>query len=147
MNNNAWWNEPLDQLLSRLKTSHSGLTDEEARTRREPGSSSVHRPMVKSVFTRTPVASWVLSRRPRANSDLMLFFSQFRSPTTLILIGASVLSLFLSDGTDAAIILFIVFASVLLGFWQERTAAHAIKKLLDMVKTRGAAILQAILPT
>ena len=140
MNSTAWWSEPLDQLLSRLRTSRSGLTADEVQARREPGNSSVNRPRVKSVFTRTPVAAWVLSHRPRANSDLILFLSQFRSPTTLILIGASVLSLFLNDGTDAAIILFIVFASVLLGFWQERTATHAIEKLLDLVKTRSTVL-------
>ena len=47
-----------------------------------------------------------------------------------------VLSIFLRDVTDAAIILSIVIASGLLGFWQEHRAATAVAKLCAMVETK-----------
>ena len=50
---------------------------------------------------------------------LSLLIAQFKSPIILILLLAAGLSLFLGEVTDASIILAIVLASGLLGFWQE----------------------------
>ena len=66
----------------------------------------------------------------------MLLLRQFTNPIVLILIGAAALSAFLRDGTDAAIIIAIVIASGLLGFWQEHTAANAVAKLTAVVATK-----------
>jgi Mg2+-importing ATPase len=55
----------------------------------------------------------------------------------LLLLGATAISLFLRDTTDAAIILAIVVASGLLGFWQERGAAGAVEKLLSLVEVKA----------
>lgn len=75
--------------------------------------------------------------KPKKKTDLLtLFFTQFKSPIILILISASVLSLILKNSTDAIVILVIVFVSSLLGFWQERGAANATKKLLSMVQVK-----------
>ena len=65
-----------------------------------------------------------------------LLLRQFTSPIILILIGAAVLSIFLRDVTDAAIILLIVLISGLLGFWQEQRAATAVAKLCALVETK-----------
>ncbi|MGZ3763818.1 MAG: magnesium-translocating P-type ATPase [Mucilaginibacter sp.] len=67
-------------------------------------------------------------------SALLLFFSQFKSPVTLMLIAAALLSAGLGDVTDTVIILIIVLISSLLGFWQEKGAADAVKELLKMVQ-------------
>ena len=76
--------------------------------------------------------------KPRKRTDaLTLFLAQFKSPIILILLFAAGLSFFLQDPTDALIILVIVLASGLLGFWQERGAADAIQKLLAIVQTRA----------
>lgn len=66
-----------------------------------------------------------------------LLLGQFKSPIVLILIGAAILSIFLQDATDAAIILGIVLASGLLGFWQERGAANAVEKLRSVGETKA----------
>ena len=66
-----------------------------------------------------------------------LLLSQFSSPIVLLLLGATVISIFLHDTTDAAIILTIVLASGLLGFWQERGAAGAVEKLLSLVEVKA----------
>jgi len=67
-------------------------------------------------------------------SSLQLLLNQFKSPIIIILILAAILSIFLGDITDAVIILTIVIASGLLGFWQERGAANALEKLLAVVQ-------------
>jgi len=59
-----------------------------------------------------------------------------RTGELLILLFAAGLSFFLHDRVDALIIVGIVVASGLLGFWQERGAAHALETLLAIVKTR-----------
>ena len=77
-----------------------------------------------------------LKGKSRAAS-LTLLLGQFKSPIVLILIGAAVLSIFLRDVTDAAIILAIVLVSGLLGFWQEHGAATAVAKLRAIVETKA----------
>ncbi len=67
---------------------------------------------------------------------LTLFVTQFKSPIILILIGAAIISLFLQDRTDATLILAIVLASAVLGFWQEYSATNAVAKLRALVETK-----------
>ena len=66
----------------------------------------------------------------------LLFVAQFKSPIILILIGAAIVSLFLQDRTDATLILAIVLASGVLGFWQEYSATNAVAKLRALVETK-----------
>ncbi len=47
------------------------------------------------------------------------------------------MSLFLQDRTDAALILAIVLASGVLGFWQEHAATDAVAKLRALVETNA----------
>jgi Mg2+-importing ATPase len=70
------------------------------------------------------------------SSVILLFLSQFKSPVTLLLIGAAGLSMGLGDLMDATIILVIILISSFLGFWQEKGAAHAVEELLKMVQIR-----------
>lgn len=116
----AWWNSPVEQLFEELQTSRNGLAGVEAIARKPAKVAGLH-------------PSWM-------TTDSLLFFSQFRSPTTLILTAAAVLSLFLRDNSNALMILLIVFASVMLGFWQERGAARTIEKLLNVVKTQSVVV-------
>jgi P-type Mg2+ transporter len=69
-------------------------------------------------------------------SGLLLFLLQFKSPVTLLLIFAALLSFALHDRTDAAIILLIVLVSGLLGWWQEKGAARAVDQLMKMVQIK-----------
>jgi len=67
-------------------------------------------------------------------SAVRLFLSQFKSPVTLLLIAAAILSAGLNDRTDTLIILLIVLISGLLGFWQEHGAANAVAELMKLVQ-------------
>ncbi|MBE9665693.1 magnesium-translocating P-type ATPase [Mucilaginibacter boryungensis] len=67
-------------------------------------------------------------------SVLVLFLSQFKSPITLLLIGAALLSASLGDVADTVIILAIILLSSLLGFFQEKGATNAVSHLLKLVQ-------------
>ncbi len=75
-------------------------------------------------------------KKNRNSSALILFLSQFKSPITILLLAAVLLSMALGEFTDATIILIIVIISSFLGFWQEKGAARAISELLKMVQIR-----------
>jgi len=113
-----FWSLPAEQLLARLGTTSRGLSSQEAAAR------------VKVYAARRLL--------PRKRTDVWtLLLGQFASPIVLILLGATTISLFLQDFTDAAIILVIVLASCLLGFWQERGAAGAVEHLLSLVEVKA----------
>jgi Mg2+-importing ATPase len=114
----SYWSVPASEFLQRLQTTTKGLTEDEAVKRlKQYGSNFL---------------------KPEKRSDaLALLLAQFKSPVTLILIFAGALSYFLSDPVDALIILIIILISSLLGFWQERGATNAVKKLLSIVKTKA----------
>ena len=106
-----------DTVFRLLGTSTNGLTNDQAQER------LIH------------LGANRLRSKERATGPLLLL-RQFTSPIILILIGAAVLSTFLQDVTDAAIILVIVIVSGLLGFWQEHRAASAVAKLCAIVETK-----------
>jgi P-type Mg2+ transporter len=116
----AFWTKSGQELLEMLGSSESGLTVEEANARWN------QRPHYR-------LRRW-------QSSPIRLYLNQLKSPITLILIGAAILSFFLHDHTDAVIILFIVLASSVLGFWQEYHAAGAIEKLLELIQTESKVV-------
>ncbi len=112
-----FWTLSLEALLHDLQTTDEGLPEEEVRRRLDAIG-----------FEQFPGR--------KGSSDLGLLLGQFKNPLVLILLSAAGLSYFLHDPIDALIILGIVLISGLLGFWQERGAAQAVKKLLAMVQVR-----------
>ena len=117
----SFWSVPAADLLRQLRSTPEGLSGEEARQRLALYGANLLKPRKKSdAFT--------------------LLVSQFKSPIILILFFATGMSFFLHDPVDASIILAIVLASGLLGFWQERGAANAVEKLLAVVQIRAMAV-------
>jgi Mg2+-importing ATPase len=117
----AFWSLSIADMLRQLQTAKEGLTGDEARQRLERYGSNLLKPTKHSdVFT--------------------LLFAQFKSPLILILLFATALSFFLREPVDAFIILAIVLASGLLGFWQERGASNAVEKLLSIVRIKAAVL-------
>jgi len=119
------FNVPADTLLQTLGSSPSGLTSVTAREQ-----------LVRSGANRL--------RSHQHAAGLMLLLRQFTSPIILILIGAAILSAFLREGTDAGIIVAIVLASGVLGFWQEHTAASAVAKLTAVVATKARVLRDGV---
>jgi P-type Mg2+ transporter len=118
-----FWSLPAAQVLQTLNTSANGLSTQDAKQRLiEYGANSL--------------------KQQRKSSAIGLLLNQFKSPIILILIFAAVLSIFLRDAADAIIILAIVLISGLLGFWQERGATDAVKKLLALVQVKATVLRQ-----
>ncbi len=116
-----FWDMPAEAMLARLHTSKKGLTSEDAGRR-------------ANTYEKDRLA------RSRGPGRARILLSQYKSPIILILIFASILSLVLHDFADAVIILAIILASGLLGFWQEARAADAVRKLLDLVKVTSTVL-------
>ncbi|MDR3653184.1 MAG: magnesium-translocating P-type ATPase [Paludibacter sp.] len=113
----SFWSISTTELLNKLQAKVNGLTSNEAKQRlKDYGANSL---------------------KPQKNSNAFtLFISQFKSPIILILLAATVLSIFLHNLVDASIILAIVIISGLLGFWQEFSASNAVAKLLAIVQIK-----------
>jgi len=112
-----YWNLTSENAFKMLSCSDKGLSASEAETR------------IQRYGLNTFKAN-------SASSAFILFLSQFKSPVTILLIAAALLSMALGDFTDASIILVIILVSSFLGFWQEKGAANAIAELLKMVQIR-----------
>lgn len=116
-NGNAFWGISAKDQLQQLSTTPQGLSNAEANRR------------IKRYGTNR------LNNR-KQTGNIQLFLAQFKNSIILILLFATGLSFFLNERVDAAIILTIVLISGCLGFWQEKGAASAIKKLLAMVQIK-----------
>lgn len=110
-----FWHLSTDEALKQLNCSKDGLNDMEATKRL-----SLYGPNTIKSNSNT--------------SAFLLFLSQFKSPVTILLIIAALLSAGLKDVPDTVIILSIVLISSFLGFWQEKGAADAVKELLKLVQ-------------
>lgn len=67
------------------------------------------------------------------NTIWSILISQFKSPLVLILVFASIISIFVGEWTDAIIILVVVLGSTMLGFGQEYRASKAVEELRSRV--------------
>ena len=113
-----FWSKSSDSVLADLKSSVDGLSQDEAEGRlKEFGPNTL--------------------KKEAHHSLLYLFFEQFKSPIIIILICAAILSVALGDSSDAIIIMVIILASGLLGFWQEKGTAGAVESLLETVETKA----------
>jgi Mg2+-importing ATPase len=118
----AFWAIDSDGLRERLGTTDGGL------------------PAVVA-SERLTVSRRLASHHPTAWS---LLVEQFCSPIMLLLLATAVLSYLLDDAMNAGIILGILIASGLLGFWQEWSAADAVAKLLAVIESRTTVVRDGI---
>ena len=120
-NLSSFWSITSAELLKKLLVTENGITTIEAKKK---------------------IASYgANSLKPQKQSGTFtLLIGQFKSPIILILLAATVLSLFLRNFADASIILSIVIISGLLGFWQEYSASNAVAKLLALVQIKVAVL-------
>ena len=116
-----FWSKDIKSCFSDLQASANGLTTGEAKKR----------------FI-TYGANSLKSKKQ--SGTFILLLGQFKSPIILILIAATILSLFLHNYVDASIILSIVLISGLLGFWQEYSASNAVAKLLALVQIKATVL-------
>jgi Ca2+-transporting ATPase len=109
-----WHTKKINSVIKDLQTSPDGLTAKEASSRLQKyGSNKL--PEEKSL--------------PR----LIIFLNQFKSPLVYVLIGAALITLFLQDYKDMAIILLAIFINATLGYYQESKANNAVTYLRKLV--------------
>ena len=117
-----FWDIPLKDLLASLQATPAGLTSIEAKQRlRDHGPNS-------------------LASEPRF-AALIGFLRFFANPLVLILLAASAISIALHDPLGGTIIIAIVLLSVMVNFYAEFQARHAVEDIRKQV-ARTAAILR-----
>lgn len=121
----CFWSSPLGELLARLDTVPTGLTATEANRRLRVNGPNRLKPA-------------------RRTDSISLLVAQFKSPLILILLVAVALSFFFNESIDALIIIAIVLLSSLLGFWQEKRAADAVRSLLSIVKLEATILRDGV---
>ena len=120
-----FWSLAPNDLMAQLGAAPGGLTSAEAKRR-----------LLLSGPNR-------LHTRKRTDV-LILLLAQFKSPLILILLGAVILSFFLGETVDAAIIIAIVLLSSVLGFWQEKRASDAVRSLLAIVRIEAQVVRDGV---
>ena len=117
----GFWERPLRDLLQQLQATPAGLTADEAKRRlRQYGPNSL---VQKSRF-----------------AALFSVFRLFANPLVIILLVASGISIGLGDPVGGSIIIAIVLLSVLLNFFMEFQARHAVEEIRKQVATTAAVL-------
>lgn len=123
--NADFWHTTIDGQFSQLGSSPAGLSQAQAADR-------LKRDGANLLNHKKPAGAW------------RLLLAQFKSSIILLLLFATGISFYLHDHVDASIILGIVLVSGLLGFWQEKGAADAVAKLLEMVEIKVTVLRDAV---
>ena len=113
---------PIEELMARLKASSQGLSSEQVTERLE-------------VYGRNELA------REHQHSTIKEFLLHFKSPLVIILLIAGIISGFFGEVANTAIILSIIFISVILDYYQESKAEKAAQLLKQKV-TSTATVLR-----
>ncbi len=118
---NLAWSVPLPELMARLGANGSGLTNEEAAKR---------------------LALHGRNEMPKGGNHhtLHILVSQFKNALVLVLVAASIISFFLGETIEAAVILGIVLFNAFLGFAQEFRAQKALLELGGYVGMKAKAL-------
>jgi P-type Mg2+ transporter len=112
---------PTEELLTRLKTSQTGLSSDQASERLE-----VYGPNVLA--------------REHEHSTIKEFLAHFKSPLVIILLIAGVITGVLDEVVNTIIILTIIFVSVVLDYYQESKAEKAAQLLKQKVTTTATVL-------
>jgi Mg2+-importing ATPase len=113
----AWWLKPLSGWQVELETDSLGLTSMEASARLD-------------------LLGPNLFRDHQDRSLVWQFLSRFKNPVVLLLLGASLISIFTGELTNSLIIIVMVMFSVTLDFVQEHRAGKAAESLRQSVSVR-----------
>lgn len=114
MNKDKVQKQTTEELISSLKTSADGLSEQEAKTRLESYGLNVLKNESKTTI-------------------IKLILGQFKSSLIFLLIVASLLSFILHDFGDGFIILAILIVNTGLGFYQQYRSENAVVKLQRLV--------------
>jgi magnesium-transporting ATPase (P-type) len=110
----AWHALPVQEALSRLSSSETGLSSAEARNRLDQyGPNALP--------------------RPKGDSALKLLWRQIDNPLIWVLLASSVVAMAMGKVVDGGVVLGVVVLNTIIGFIQEFRAGKAIEALIEMV--------------
>ncbi|MCW4003604.1 MAG: magnesium-translocating P-type ATPase [Candidatus Bathyarchaeota archaeon] len=110
-----------EEIMTRLGTSHQGLSSEQAEERLE-------------IYGRNELA------RAHKHSGIKEFLLHFKSPLVIILLIAGIISGLLQEYANMIIVLTIIFISVILDYYQESKAEKAAELLKQKVTTTATVL-------
>lgn len=117
----AYWSITPEQLLTELRSSSNGLSQDDAERRlQQYGPNAL--------------------KAGRQATAFGLLLNQFKSPLVLILVFAAIISAIAGEWPDAAIVLAVVIGSTTLGFVQEYRASDAIEKLRSKLTIKSSVV-------
>ncbi|MBC7877897.1 MAG: cation-translocating P-type ATPase [Anaerolineales bacterium] len=120
-----WHTQTTEQAIFEIKSQPTGLSQTEAVKRAlEYGANEI--------------------RAAKSISPWKILLGQFKNILTLILLVATVISLFLGHGIESIAIAVIILFSVLLGFIQEYRAEHAIEALREMAAPTASVLRNGV---
>jgi magnesium-transporting ATPase (P-type) len=108
-----WHSLTTEEVLDSLKTSRSGLSEDEVADRQEQFGIN-------------------LLTKKKGNSVLKLLWQQLSNPLIYVLLVAIALAFLMGKVTDAFVILSVVLINTFIGFLQEWGADRTIRSLMDM---------------
>src|SRR3989344_2100984 len=114
--NQQWHSMPFGEVLRVLKSRKEGLFDRDIETRRKEYGLNI------------------IPEKER-KSLLVIFVSQFNNVLMYILLGAAVISFFLKDFVEAAVIMVAAILNIIVGFVQEHKAENALVALRSVLKS------------
>jgi Mg2+-importing ATPase len=116
---------PIDNILSKLNTSQSGLASDEVDRRLE-------------IYGRNELA------RKKKRATVVQFLSYFKNPLVLILLIAGIISFFYGEMVNAIIVFSMIILSVGLTFHQESRAEKAAEMLKEKVTTTATVLRNGV---
>lgn len=112
---NTWHSLEIEEVLKNLNTSARGLTFDEAEKR-----------LKKYGPNQLP--------KEKPLSTFKIFMDQFRGPLVIVLVAAALISLFLGEFVDFAIIGAAILLNTIIGFVQEYKANRSLERLKSMIE-------------
>jgi Ca2+-transporting ATPase len=113
-----WYQQDINIIFQNLKTSPQGLSSEEASKR-----------LVQYGKNELP-------QKP-PESVLLILFRQINNPLIYVLLGSSLLAIFMGEITDGFVVAGVVIINALIGFFQEFRSSQEIAALKEMVPDKA----------
>lgn len=116
-----WYRANVEETFSLLESNKEGLSEDEASFRL-----STH--------------GYNEVEAKKKHGPLYLFARQFASPLIYVLIAAAIVTFFLKEYADSAVIAGVVLANAIIGFVQEKKAENALESLARMMRPEATVL-------
>lgn len=117
----SWYRATIEETFSLLGTGKEGISKDEASAR-----------LLKHGYNEV--------ESKKKHGPVYKFLKQFANPLIYVLIAAAIVTFFLNEYADSAVITAVVFANAIIGFIQERKAENALESLARMMESEATVL-------